>query len=77
MNASFTLLLRTQVFKLYVFSRSVNAFVETLEGHNDGEGGGEESVEALIKDKFVAGFKKLSDGFALFQQVGRRERWHY
>ncbi|CAM9807985.1 unnamed protein product, partial [Laminaria digitata] len=50
-----------EVFKLYVFSRSVNSFVETLEGHNDGEEEGGESVEALIKDKFVAGFKKLSE----------------
>lgn len=59
------------MFKLYVFSRSVHSFVETLEAHfeGDGGGGGDEGTEKLIKEKFIGGFKKLSEGFSLFQQV--------
>lgn len=63
-----------QVFKLYVFSRSVHSFVETLEAHFEGGGGGgdgdgDDGTEKLIREKFVGGFNKLSEGFLLFQQV--------
>lgn len=61
-----------QVFKLYVFSRSVHTFGETLATHLDGEEceGGDEETKKLIKDKFVKGFAKLAEGFARFLQVG-------
>ena len=59
-----------QVFKLYLFSRSVISFVETLEAYFEGDDKTvDEAVETLIKEKFVSGFKKLTEGFSLFQQV--------
>lgn len=60
-----------QVFKLYVFSRSVHAFGETLATHLDGEDGGglDEGTKELIREKFVKGFGKLAEGFARFLQV--------
>lgn len=64
-----------QVFKLYVFSRSVHSFVEILQPHFEGEGeeeaGADDTPAALIKKKFLKGFSKLSEGFLLFQQVRR------
>lgn len=59
-----------QVFKLYLFARSVNSFVETLEAFLEGDDNqGDEALETLIRDKFVSGFRKLTEGFSLFQQV--------
>lgn len=59
------------MFKLYVFSRSVHTFGETLATHLDGEdgAGADEETKKLIKEKFVKGFGKLADGFARFLQV--------
>ncbi|CAM9701543.1 unnamed protein product, partial [Hapterophycus canaliculatus] len=60
----------SQVFKLYVFSRSVHKFGETLEAHFGDEGGdGDEETEKLIRDKFIKGFEKLADGFSRFLQL--------
>ncbi|CAN0184702.1 unnamed protein product [Ascophyllum nodosum] len=59
-----------EVFKLYLFSRSVISFVETLEAYFEGDDKTvDEAVETLIKEKFVSGFKKLTEGFSLFQQL--------
>eukprot|EP00903_Cladosiphon_okamuranus_P013061 g12182.t1 len=60
-----------EVFKLYVFSRSVHTFGETLGTHLDGEdgAGADEETKDLIKEKFVKGFGKLADGFARFLQL--------
>lgn len=61
-----------QVFKLYVFSRSVHTFGEVLSGHfedSEGEGEGDTETQKLIQDKFVKGFAKLADGFSRFLQV--------
>ncbi|CAM9157187.1 unnamed protein product [Ectocarpus sp. 4 AP-2014] len=59
-----------EVFKLYVFSRSVHTFGDVLSGHF-GEDEGEEETETvkLIKDKFVKSFAKLADGFSRFLQL--------
>lgn len=57
-----------------MFSRSVRSFVETFEENFQGGevgGGADGKGEALLKDKFVKGFKKLSEGFSMFQQVRR------
>lgn len=60
----------TQVFKLYVFSRSVHSFGETLDTHLDAEdAGGDEETAKLVKDKFVKAFAKLAEGFSRFLQV--------
>lgn len=64
------------MFKLYVFSRSVHTFGETLEAHfDDGGGNGDEETEKLIRDKFIKGFQKLADGFSRFLQVGWRAKY--
>lgn len=71
--------LTSQVFKLYLFSRSVPTFVETLEEHfqeaQGGDGGCgdiDDGAAGLIREKFIKGFKKLAEGFSLFQQVRSR-----
>ncbi|CAN0055417.1 unnamed protein product, partial [Ectocarpus sp. 8 AP-2014] len=59
-----------EVFKLYVFSRSVHTFGDVLSGHfGEDEDEEETETEKLIKDKFVKGFAKLADGFSRFLQL--------
>lgn len=61
----------TEVFKLYVFSRSVHTFVDALQAldsHMDCDQDGQ-GAKAILQEKFVKGFKKLSQGFSLFQQL--------